>query len=158
MVTREVPSLEVQTLKRKLVAGIPANIFSNDTLETIHKNIDVFTDEELLNIPNIYIRGSSSTPCLVKEASEVMVVIRVATALCPKDPMLLRKLLQVFLTKHGQMCCVTNEIDLEPCAKRRKEGYFVCGTHSRTTPLSTEEYVKLVLETQAAEVACAATS
>ena len=101
-------------IKNKLSSLRVINSFTNDDLAIVHDNIHMFTDEELLCLPNVQSMGY--THYFVKESIEIMMVLKsmVASFNLP-----IKDVIKPYL-KHRNLC---------HCGKERRHGFYFCTLH-----------------------------
>ena len=100
-------------------------IMCNDELYYIITHLEHFTDSELLNIPNVFVRGESDY--LEKIAREVMIGIKIA---CCIGQIQLRLILPVVLSEAFAFCHERNKTgDGGVCGRERVHGCLACSCH-----------------------------
>jgi hypothetical protein len=99
-------------------------LLCNDDLQCILTHLDQFTDEELLNIPNIFVRGECEY--LEKISREVMIGIKVA---CYVGRIQLRLILPIVLSEAFVFCHEKNKTGDLLCGRERVHGCLACSCH-----------------------------
>lgn len=125
---------DVERLRQRLDALKEGDILENNELEMIAKNIQQFTQEELLKIPNIYIRGMTHYP--LQLSKEIMTSLKLVSM---NSGIWMHNIILPFLTdKHCNCYCDTKST--KQCNRKRRFGELTCSRHisSEMTP---SEYV-----------------
>lgn len=114
----------IDILRNKLWTMSPNDSLTNEELALVASNIYAFTQEDLLRIPNIYLRGNTHYP--LQLAREVMTSLKMVTGM---TGMSLHAILPPFLTEAHCNCYCTNKHDRSQCTRKRRIGEVTCSRH-----------------------------
>lgn len=134
----QLPALTpVEAVRHRIYTLGPQENLDNPELAVVADNIYAFTQEELMNIPNVYIRGNTHYP--LQMAREVMTALKMAATLGGCS---LHQILPPFLTEdHCQCYCTVKAASGMMCSRKRRIGETTCSRHVAVTGESVPAYV-----------------
>lgn len=108
-------------IKQKLGQGTKE--LSNNELAYIADNIQMFTNEDLENIPHTYMSGSNRF--LTNQTMEIMFVLKIIGKMHNIE---LKELLPVFLKPYNK-CFFPTLVKKKECTQKRRHGCLTCSGH-----------------------------
>lgn len=127
----------VEAVRQRLYNLGPQENLDNSELAVVADNIYAFSQEDLMNIPNVYIRGNTHYP--LQMAREVMTAVKMASTLGGCS---LHQILPPFLTEdHCQCYCTVKAASGMMCSRKRRIGETTCSRHVAVTGESVPAYV-----------------